>query len=208
MGTKTIWRRAEGRGGGAPRGGGGAPLREEGVLVGRKTRGGKRRPRLSSRVSRAAGDGPPGPLSASRGGEAPRAGRVHRRGRRARGPDPGAGAGIVRWLGITGHTHDAPRTHLEALRRFDFDTVIVPVELRPVGGPALPRRCRRASGDLSPEGRGGPHHQDGRQGPLGRADQTHTTWYEPFTDQATIDQAVAFVLRRRSPRSPARAMSR
>ena len=31
--------------------------------------------------------------------------------------------GIVKWLGITGHTHDAPRTHLEALRRFDFDTV-------------------------------------------------------------------------------------
>jgi len=27
--------------------------------------------------------------------------------------------GLVRWLGITGHTHDAPRTHLEALRRFE-----------------------------------------------------------------------------------------
>ena len=30
--------------------------------------------------------------------------------------------GITTWLGITGHTHDAPRVHLEALRRFDFDT--------------------------------------------------------------------------------------
>ena len=30
--------------------------------------------------------------------------------------------GLTRWLGITGHTHDAPKTHLEALRRFDFDT--------------------------------------------------------------------------------------
>ncbi len=35
--------------------------------------------------------------------------------------------GLVRWLGITGHTHDAPRTHLEALRRFDFDTVMFPL---------------------------------------------------------------------------------
>lgn len=34
---------------------------------------------------------------------------------------------LVRWLGITGHTHDAPRTHLEALRRFDFDTVRFPL---------------------------------------------------------------------------------
>src|SRR5713101_7103724 len=25
--------------------------------------------------------------------------------------------GLVRWLGITGHTHDAPSTHLEALKR-------------------------------------------------------------------------------------------
>lgn len=30
--------------------------------------------------------------------------------------------GLVRYLGITGHTHDAPATHAEALRRFDFDT--------------------------------------------------------------------------------------
>ena len=27
----------------------------------------------------------------------------------------------------TGHTHEAPRTHLEALRRFDFDTVMFPL---------------------------------------------------------------------------------
>ena len=36
-------------------------------------------------------------------------------------------SGIARWLGITGHTHDAPRTHLEALHRFDFDTVMFPL---------------------------------------------------------------------------------
>jgi predicted aldo/keto reductase-like oxidoreductase len=30
--------------------------------------------------------------------------------------------------------------------------------------------------------------------PWGERPKTHTTWYEPFTDQAIIDQAVAFVL--------------
>src|SRR5919112_942648 len=35
--------------------------------------------------------------------------------------------GLTTWLGITGHTHDAPSTHLEALRRFDFDTVMLPL---------------------------------------------------------------------------------
>ena len=30
--------------------------------------------------------------------------------------------------------------------------------------------------------------------PWGDREKTHTTWYEPFTDQATIDRAVQFVL--------------
>jgi hypothetical protein len=30
--------------------------------------------------------------------------------------------------------------------------------------------------------------------PWGDRPKTHTTWYEPFTDQETIDRAVAFVL--------------
>src|SRR5262249_3957343 len=35
--------------------------------------------------------------------------------------------GLVRAIGITGHGHEAPATHLEALRRFDFDTVLTPI---------------------------------------------------------------------------------
>ena len=36
-------------------------------------------------------------------------------------------AGLVRFLGITGHGLTAPATHAEALRRFDFDTVMFPL---------------------------------------------------------------------------------
>jgi hypothetical protein len=32
--------------------------------------------------------------------------------------------------------------------------------------------------------------------PWGERPRTHTTWYEPFTDPAVIDHAVAFVLSR------------
>ena len=35
--------------------------------------------------------------------------------------------GLTKWLGITGHGPTVPRTHIEALRRFDFDTVMFPV---------------------------------------------------------------------------------
>ena len=103
-------------------------------------------------------------------------------------------SGIARWLGITGHTHDAPRTHLEALRRFDFDTVMFPLNFvlwsksqyrRDVE--ALLDHCRRK--DV------GVHIiKTVAKDPWGERPKTHTTWYEPFTDQPTIDRAVAFVL--------------
>lgn len=35
--------------------------------------------------------------------------------------------GIVSWIGITGHTEQAPVVHAEALRRHDFDSVLTPV---------------------------------------------------------------------------------
>ena len=34
--------------------------------------------------------------------------------------------GLVGAIGITGHGHQAPATHLEALRRYPFDTVLSP----------------------------------------------------------------------------------
>ncbi|MCU1354333.1 MAG: aldo/keto reductase [Acidimicrobiales bacterium] len=36
-------------------------------------------------------------------------------------------AGLCRWVGITGHDLTAPATFLEALRRYDLDTVMFPV---------------------------------------------------------------------------------
>ena len=35
--------------------------------------------------------------------------------------------GLCRWVGITGHELTAPSAHLEALRRYDLDTVMFPV---------------------------------------------------------------------------------
>ena len=102
--------------------------------------------------------------------------------------------GLVRWLGITGHTHDAPATHREALRRFDFDTVMFPLNFVLWAIPqyrtdaeALLAACRDR--DV------GVHVIKAvAKDPWGDRPRTHATWYEPFTDQSTIDAAVAFVL--------------
>jgi aryl-alcohol dehydrogenase-like predicted oxidoreductase len=106
--------------------------------------------------------------------------------------------GLVGAIGITGHGHEAPATHLEALRRFPFETVLTPWNyvLSTDGD------YRRDFEALVEEVR----HQDAglmtikaisrRNWPEGdpTGDQKYTTWYEPFDRQEHIDAAVAFVL--------------
>jgi aryl-alcohol dehydrogenase-like predicted oxidoreductase len=106
--------------------------------------------------------------------------------------------GLVGAIGITGHGHEAPATHLEALRRFPFETVLTPWNyvLSTDGD------YRRDFEALVEEVR----HQDAglmtikaisrRNWPEGdpTGDQKYTTWYEPFDRQEYIDAAVAFVL--------------
>jgi aryl-alcohol dehydrogenase-like predicted oxidoreductase len=105
--------------------------------------------------------------------------------------------GLAGAIGITGHGDQAPATHLEALRRFPFATVLTPlnpvlardsaymgdyqalvaeVERQDVGLMIIKAAARRNW----PEG----------------ADKAYTTWYEPFDDQSNITATVAWVLAR------------
>jgi aryl-alcohol dehydrogenase-like predicted oxidoreductase len=102
--------------------------------------------------------------------------------------------GLVRWLGITGHTHDAPRTHSEALRRFEFDTVMFPINFVLWSIPEFRRDAEALLGTCRQRDVGVHVLKTLAKDPWGDRERTHTTWYEPFTDQPTIDQAVAFNL--------------
>ncbi len=72
--------------------------------------------------------------------------------------------GLCRWVGITGHGLGAPAAHLEALRRFDLDTVMVPGEPAAVVGPGLPAGCGGPVGPRRRARRRGHGHQ-GAGGP-------------------------------------------
>jgi len=102
--------------------------------------------------------------------------------------------GLASAIGITGHTHGAPATHLEALRRFPFDTVMTPLNwvlaqdrdyLRDYE--ALVAEVRRQDAGLmiikTVSRRNWPAE-----------DKAYSTWYEPFDDQERITAAVAWVL--------------
>ena len=103
--------------------------------------------------------------------------------------------GLTRWLGITGHTHDAPSTIYEALTRVDeFDTVMFPLNFVLYSMPQYRHDYERLLA-LCRERDVGIHIiKTVAKDPWGDRPRTHTTWYEPFADQPRIDRAVAFVL--------------
>jgi len=104
--------------------------------------------------------------------------------------------GLVGAVGITGHGPDAAQTHLEALRRHPFATVLTPLN------PVLWRdeRFRAAYEELVAEAR----RQDvglmtiktvARRNWLGGPDNAaYTTWYEPYDSAERIRAAVSWVL--------------
>jgi aryl-alcohol dehydrogenase-like predicted oxidoreductase len=106
--------------------------------------------------------------------------------------------GLVGAIGITGHGHDAPATHLEALRRHPFAAVLTP--LNPVlwrgesyraDYEALVEEVQRQDVGLMTI-----KAVSRRNWPEG-ADPSHATWYEPYDDQARITAAVSWVLSHR-----------
>jgi aryl-alcohol dehydrogenase-like predicted oxidoreductase len=108
--------------------------------------------------------------------------------------------GMVGAVGITGHGHGAPATHLEALRRYPFDTVLTPWnyvlstdEDYRRDFEALVEEVRRQDAGLMSIKTISRRNWPGGN-PL--EGQRRTTWYEPFEEQEHIDAAVSFVLAR------------
>ena len=103
--------------------------------------------------------------------------------------------GLTGAVGITGHGHEAPATHLEALRRHPFATVLTP--LNPVlwrddsyrtDYQALVAEVRRQDAGLMTI------KTVSRRNWPKDAEPSHTTWYEPYDQQARITAAVSWVL--------------
>lgn len=102
--------------------------------------------------------------------------------------------GLIRHIGITGHELRVPEVHAEALRRFPFDTVMFPLNVRLYAEPQY-RAAYETLMELVTEQDVGVHIIKAvAKAPWGDREPTHSTWYEPFTDPAQIDPAVAFAL--------------
>lgn len=102
--------------------------------------------------------------------------------------------GLIRYIGITGHGYESPAVFLEALERFDFDSVLFPVsfvlftqdEYREKALELLEQCRKRDIGVMAIKAIA--------KGPYGDAEPTHNTWYRPFTDAQRIRDGVNFAL--------------
>lgn len=120
----------------------------------------------------------------------------------ATGPDGALNAairaqeeGLVGAIGITGHGHEAPTTHLEALKRYPFATVLTPLNPVLARDPEYLNAYEALVAEIE--------HQDAglmiiktvaKQNWPDPDAKTYTTWYEPFDQQRQITAAVAWVL--------------
>jgi aryl-alcohol dehydrogenase-like predicted oxidoreductase len=107
--------------------------------------------------------------------------------------------GLTRFAGITGHDMEVPTVFLEALRRFDLDTVMFPVypalwsrpEFREPAEELLDLCTQRDLGVMVIKAVARRPWADGGGG---SADRWAHSWYEPARDDADIDRGVHFAL--------------
>lgn len=104
-------------------------------------------------------------------------------------------AGLVRFIGVTGHGLLAPAQHRRALERFPFDSVLFPYNYVQLREPQYARDVAALMALCEERGAAmqtikaitlGPWHAD--------RPATPTTWYEPLHDQRDIDLTVRWVL--------------
>ncbi|MEJ7820486.1 MAG: aldo/keto reductase [Rubrobacteraceae bacterium] len=106
--------------------------------------------------------------------------------------------GLVGAIGITGHGHEAPAVHLEALRRYPFETVLTPWNYILSTDEDYRRDFEALVGEIQRQDAGLMTIKtiSRRNWPQGdpTEDQRYATWYEPFDEQRYVDAAVSFVL--------------
>jgi predicted aldo/keto reductase-like oxidoreductase len=104
--------------------------------------------------------------------------------------------GLVRFIGVTGHGWNIASTHLRSLDRFDFDSVLLPLNYLMYANEryasdfeAVVRRCEERNAAVQTI-------KSLARGPWATTSPTHNTWYQPFSEQGDIDRAVHWILGR------------
>jgi aryl-alcohol dehydrogenase-like predicted oxidoreductase len=102
--------------------------------------------------------------------------------------------GLVRFLGVTGHGVTVAAMHKRSLERFDFDSVLLPLNYPMMQNPQYAADLNELLSLCQERGVAVQTIKSLCRRPWGERPQTRNTWYEPFEERADIDRAVHWVL--------------
>ncbi len=102
--------------------------------------------------------------------------------------------GLCRFVGITGHGMGAPAAHRVALERYDFDTVMFPVNPRLWADDDYRRDAEALLEEAHRRDVGVMVIKAGAARPWGAREHHSTTWYEPYTDTPSLRRGIEFAL--------------
>ena len=102
--------------------------------------------------------------------------------------------GLTKWLGITGHGPEVPATILEALKRFDFDTVMFPLNPAAARDAAYREITTQLLAECEERDIGVQTIKMIARGGWGNGDKELNTWYDPHREQSDIDGSLCWVL--------------
>ena len=99
---------------------------------------------------------------------------------------------MTRFVGITGHDFGTAAAQLEAVRRFDLDSVMLPVYPGALANPQYAADLAALLDEASRRDVAVMAIKAGAHRPWGDREKSSTTWYEPFTDAASVSRGVRF----------------
>ena len=102
--------------------------------------------------------------------------------------------GITQFIGITGHGSEMPRVLLEALKRFDFDTVLFPLNPTLLSIPDYAEPALELLEVCGEKDVGVMIIKSIAKQPWGDRPHTSAPWYEPFIEAEIIQDLVSFAL--------------
>jgi predicted aldo/keto reductase-like oxidoreductase len=102
--------------------------------------------------------------------------------------------GLTRYVGITSHGLGAPAVQLEALRRFDFDSLLFPLNFKLWADEDYRSDLQALLEIAADRDIGTMAIKAWAKRPWGTREQTYHTWYEPFDQPDGMKQALRFAL--------------
>jgi aryl-alcohol dehydrogenase-like predicted oxidoreductase len=102
--------------------------------------------------------------------------------------------GLTRFIGVTGHGVTAPAMHLRSLERFDFDSVLLPLNYVMMQNEQYATDFEALLAVCSERNVAVQTIKSIAKGEWGKKTHVRTVWYEPLEDQKAIDKAVHWVL--------------